>query len=254
MRIPALALLTGLLVLAGVPGEAGAKIKKPLVPLAVEWTIAPKFADTTALQLALPGRVAFADLYPHKLFRIDGDVVSAKGETVAQAGTLFVVTSDAKTYCEAVRIPHHEKIVCLVDGDGDGVADAYFKHYALTEFTQSVFDSTSDPLAEKLVLSEVENPRAKVDFEVYLTSINVQKTGKHPQSSYRFCIFANVTNVWGGSMQSPNCGKIFSWEYGAPKSLLVYGHRLEFDRVADGTTYFHVTPPKGVYRYNLDGA
>ena len=232
-------LLAGLIAVS-LPATASARLPSKGENIAAPWKFIPAFEEGVVYKRSY-GHTQIGRMTPEKLFLTGSAATTGKSETLMEANTPLMATSNALIVCEPKRIVGRTTVACLVDTDGDGAMDSFFKRAKVQDMTQLVPFGTLKPLNSPVSLAPVSDPASMTYFDVILDLGRSQLDISDPSIRSRFCIYADHKLVLSGlyGKTRENCTYTYTQQLTEmPLAFHQFGYRFAVTDVQnDSITY-----------------
>lgn len=233
-------LLMAGLIAAPLPVAASAQVPSKGENIAAPWKFIPAFEEGVVYKRGY-GHTQIGRMAPEVLFLTGSAAKTGKNETLMEANTPLMTTSSPSTVCEPKRIVGRSTVACLVDTNGDGAMDSFFKRAKVQDMTQLVPFGSLKPLNSPVSLAPVANPESMTYFDVVLDLGRSQLDISDPSIRSRFCIYADHKGFLGGSLGQAreNCTYTYTQQLTSmPLSFSQFGYFFAVTAVEnDSITY-----------------
>lgn len=224
----------------------------PSGEVATQWIAMAGEAGSKDLVLEKWDVVEFATIRPARLFEVSERPREARGKKFPKRSIYYApVEGHSGTLCEPMRALRSINVICLVDADGDGQFERFFK----TEPKSEIFDygkvGTIAMLKTPVSLTETAKPEDKVALELKF-GFSGKRGGLFAtaRQSFTVCYKRWVPALIASGKFVDSCvpGIAFT-EDQFPQSLDIFGRRVTLNGVAEKTASVTIVTPEGDVTY-----
>lgn len=141
----------------------------------VEWLAIASKDATRTVDLERWQPIDFLEIAPARLFELESQIADNKRKRVSKAGAIFApVVGRDDIWCEPLRALRQINVACLVDGDGDGVAEQFFRVKPRSEIFQDGKTAELIPLGTQAKLKEIDPRTSDAKLAIKLSYSGIQ--------------------------------------------------------------------------------